>query len=70
MASTFERRAMELDAVPQKFDMRPNSGGYGLNDLNVETLNVETLNAYRAIFNARNPDNLLISDADEEFSLV
>lgn len=62
LASTFERRAMELDAVPQKFDMRPNSGGYGLKDLNVETLN-----AYRAIFNARNPDNLLISDTDEEF---
>ncbi len=62
VASPFERRALELDAVPQKFDMRPNSGGYGLGDLNAETLS-----AYRAIFNARNPDNLLISDTDEEF---
>ena len=61
-ASPFERRAMELDAVPQKFGMRPNSVGCEFGDLNRETLS-----KYRSIFNARNPDNLLIGDSDEEF---
>ena len=60
--SQFERRAMELDAVPQKFDMRPNAAGYTFDDLNKETLT-----KYRSIFNARNPDNLLIGDTDERF---
>jgi len=64
LASAFERRAMELDAVPQKFDMRPNSGGYAFEDLNKDTVA-----KYRSIFNARNPDNLLIGDSDEDFFL-
>lgn len=60
--SAFERRAFELDAVPQKFDMQPNPAGYLLEDLSKDTLQ-----AYRSIFNARNPDNLLIADSDEDF---
>ena len=63
-ASPFERRAMELDAAPQKFDMRPNAAGYEFGDLNRDTLS-----KYRSIFNARNPDNLLIGDSDEDFFL-
>ena len=64
LASVFERRAMELDAVPQKLDMRPNSAGYVFEDLNKDTVA-----KYRSIFNARNPDNLFIGDSDEEFFL-
>lgn len=63
-ATPFERRAMELDAVPQKYDMRPNVAGRRFQDLNKETLS-----RYRSIFNARNPDNLLIGEGDEDFFL-
>lgn len=62
LASTFERRSMELDAVPRKYDKRPNALGYEFGDLNKETLA-----KYRSIFNARNPDNLLIGDSDQDF---
>lgn len=61
-ASVFERRAMELDAVPQKFDMRPNTIGCVFEDLNKDSLA-----RYRSIFNARNPDNLLIGEIDRDF---
>lgn len=62
LASRFELRAMQLDAVPQKFDMRPNAAGYLFEDLSKDTLA-----SYRALFNAKNPDNLLLKDSDKDF---
>ncbi len=62
LASDFERRALELDAVPSKFDSRPNAS-----NIKFSQLNKETLKDYRSLFNYVNPDNLLLSLSDKEF---
>lgn len=62
LASDYERKAMELDSFPKKYDMKPNEIGISLPDLNQETLKT-----YRSLFNEQNPENLFRNLDDATF---